>query len=68
MPDGWSWYKFSVRDDEVQLSGLRYIEDYLWTGAETVTDRLNHIINSFMTYLQAKDKSAMKAIMILIGD
>lgn len=67
MPTGWSWYKFSVRDDEVQLAVLRYIEDYLWTGADgTVTDRVNHIIKKFESYLSYRDPESIKSILTLM--
>ncbi|NMM62742.1 hypothetical protein HBE96_08540 [Clostridium sp. P21] len=67
MPDGWNWYKFSVKDGKVWLSGLRYIEEYVWTGAETVTDRLNHIIKEFENYLGTRDTQATKSILMLMG-
>lgn len=66
MPDGWNWYKFDVRDGAVWLSGLRYTEDYLWTGAETVTDRLNHIIAEFEDYLSTRDSESTRAILRLM--
>lgn len=67
MPDGWTCYKFDVRDGKVWLSGLRYTEDYLWTGAETVTDRLNHIIKEFENYLGTRDTQSTKSILMLMG-
>jgi hypothetical protein len=66
MPDGWNWYKFSVKDGEVWLSGLRYTENYLWTGAETVTDRVNLIIKKFERYLSYRDPQAVKSILTLM--
>lgn len=66
MPYSWTWYKFDVRDGKVWLSGLRYTEDYLWTGAETVTDRLNHIIAEFEDYLSTRDLESTRAILRLM--
>lgn len=66
MPIGWSWYKFDVRDGAIWLSGLRYSEDYLWTGEVTVTDRVQEIIKSFEDYLGTFDPQATKSIITLM--
>jgi hypothetical protein len=65
MPTGWNWYKFDVRDGDILLSGLRYNEDYLWTGDGTVTDRVNKIIADFMEYLGTRDPQAFRAVLTL---
>jgi hypothetical protein len=65
MPTGWNLYKFDVKDGAKWLSGLRYSEDYLWTGEGTVTDRVNKIIFDFMKYLGTRDPQAFRAVLTL---
>lgn len=40
LPTGWEWNNIELPDSEITVCSLRFLENYVWLGFETVTDRV----------------------------
>lgn len=67
LPTGWKFYTETVTEDHIPLLVLGYSETFVWSGVQTVDERVMQIIKDFEAHLDTSyDPKAVKAILMLM--
>lgn len=62
---GWQYYWETITPDKTELHMLAYTERWYYFGFETVDERVDEIIKGFESFLDTRDASATKALLLL---
>jgi hypothetical protein len=66
LPTDWEWCNIELADSEIIVCSLRFLENYVRLGFNTVTDRVTQIKDEFLSYLSTRDKNGLSAVMTLM--
>ena len=66
LPSGWYWTDYITIDNKAICSCLSYEAEYVDTGAMSLVQTIESVINDLLGYLATRDKDALQAILTLI--
>jgi|GEM_PF-3852244 len=65
LPSGWYWTDYITLEHKAICSCLSYEAAYVDTGAMSLVQTIESVIDDLICYLDARDKDGLRAIMLL---